>query len=138
VLNALILSIDRYVGANHDLEFSTFSTVLYTVKYSLAWGFAAAILTKLADIIYNKNPCIDDVFSVGAYMIAGFLASLVPTAPLSIMGPIIVLMLQVYYYFTSKYLAGVSLPEIFMQTLTNVILNFILFINLSDFFYKLI
>lgn len=137
VANALLLSIDRYVNAPVDLEFSTFSAVLMTVNYGLRWGLAVAILTKVAAILYNKNITIDHFFMMGGYMIAGLIANTLPSMHIVLLGIIVTLIVNLYIVFVSKFITMLSNYEIIMYGSTNIIFNSVLFIGFSELFMKI-
>ncbi len=131
--NSLLLSIDRYVDANHDLELSTFSAVLFSVKYGLMWGIAAAILTKIAEILYNKNLAPDDVLGVIAFIVAACLGYIFRSVDIAILGACITVAINILNVILSKNISGLSFIEIISQTITNLFLNLLLFLSFSRF-----
>jgi hypothetical protein len=136
VANAILLSIDRYVSAPVDFEFSTFSAILMTQAYSLKWGIAVAVLTKLAAIVYNKKFAIDHLFMIGGYIVAALMASALPGNILTV-GLIATLVVNLYVVFVSKFITMLSNYEIVMYGSTNLLFNMILFIGFGDFIFKL-
>jgi len=136
VINSIILSIDRYVSAPIDFEFSTFAAILMTQAYSLKWGIAVAILTKLAAIVYNKKFAIDHLFMMGGYVIAALMANMLPGSIL-VVGLIATLVVNLYVVFVSKFITMLSNYEIFMYGFTNILFNVILFVGFGDFIFKL-
>jgi hypothetical protein len=135
--NAILLSIDRYVSAPVDLELSTFSAVLMTTRYGLQWGIAAAILTKIAAILYNKNFMIDHLFMIGGYVVAAFMANLFGGVPLVLLGIIATIITNIYIVFVSKFIT--MLPDMAIMTYgaSNTIFNIVLFVGFGDLFFKL-
>ncbi len=134
VANALLLSIDRYVQAPLDLEFSTFSAVLMTMEYNVKWGIAAAILTKIAGIIYNRNVRMDHLFMVIGYIIAAITASLFSGMGVASVGIISTLVVNLYIVFVSRFITMLSTYEIIMYGSSNTIFNIVLFIGFGDLF----
>ena len=134
--NSILLSIDRYVSAPVDLEFSTFSAILMTTAYGLKWGIAVGLLTKLAAIVYNKKFTMDHAFMMIGYVIAAFMASIL-TGSLLFVGIISIIMTNIWIVFVSKFITGLSTYEIFMYGSSNFIFNAVLFIGFGDFFLGL-
>lgn len=137
VANALILSIDRYVNAPLDLEFSTFSAILMTLSYGLSWGIAVAVLTKIAAIVYNKNVRVDHLFMIFGYIIAAFIANSLRFLPVLFIGIIAAVAVNIYVVFISKYVTMLSDYEIIMYGSSNTIFNIVLFIGFSEFMLRL-
>ncbi len=135
VANAILLSIDRYVSAPVDLEFSTFSAILMTTAYGLKWGIAVGILTKMAAIVYNKKFTMDHAFMMIGYVIAAFMANMLSGSILFV-GIITIIVTNLWIVFVSKFITGLSTYEIFMYGMSNFIFNAVLFIGFGDFFYK--
>jgi hypothetical protein len=135
--NAILLSIDRYISAPVDLELSTFSAVLMTTRYGLQWGIAAAILTKVAAILYNKNFMIDHLFMIGGYVVAAFMANLFGGVPLVLLGIIATIITNIYIVFVSKFIT--MLPDMAIMTYgaSNTIFNIVLFVGFGDLFFKI-
>ena len=102
IANAFLLTIDRYINAPIDVELSTFSAVMMTKLYSLKWGIAVAILTKVAAIIYNKKFSVDHFFMIGGYIIAALIASIAPGS-IVLAGVISTIVVNLYVVFVSKY-----------------------------------
>jgi hypothetical protein len=136
VANAILLSVDRYVNAPVDLELSTFSAILMTKVFSLQWGVATGILTKIAAIIHNKNFTIDHIFMMGGYVIAAFMANMIQ-GDILIVGILATIVVNIYVVFVSKFITMLSNYEIIMYGSTNTIFNTVLFIGFSQFFYKI-
>ena len=136
-LNSMVLSIDRYVSAPVDLEFSTFSAILFTKVYGLPWGIAAGLITKLVAMLYNKRVTVDHFFMMGGYTIAAFVASMIPGNNIIIIGVIVTLIVNLYIVFVSKFITMLSFYETLMYGSSNVIFNTVLFIGFSEFLYKL-
>jgi len=134
ILNAILLSIDRYVQMPVDIEISTFSAVLMTYSYGLNWGIAAAILTKLAAILYNKNVRVDHFFMMGGYVVAAMLANSLAFPSIIMAGIIIAFMVNLYVVFVSKFITMLSAYEILMYGTSNFIFNVVLFVGFADLF----
>ncbi|NTV22791.1 MAG: hypothetical protein HGA85_00255 [Nanoarchaeota archaeon] len=138
VANALLLSIDRYIQAPLDLELSTFSAILMTIKYGLMWGIAAAVLTKFAAILYNKNIRVDHIFMIVGYVLAAFLAGILKGIfPIVTVGILAAIIVNLYVVFISKYVTFLSSYEIIAYGLSNVFFNIVLFIGFSEMFLAL-
>ncbi len=140
IANSILLSIDRYVNAPLDLEFSTFSSILMTISYGLKWGIATALLTKIAAIIYNKRFTMDHVFMMIGYSIAALMANILSGNSVSsivLIGIIATLATNLWIVFVSKFITGLSPYEIFMYGSSNIIFNAVLFIGFSEFFLKI-
>ena len=133
VANALLLTIDRYVNAPLDLEFSTFSAVLMTLVYGLKWGLLVAVMTKIAAILYNKNVRVDHLFMIFGYCIAAIVASIMPGS-IVIVGVVSTIMVNIYTVFISKFVTMFSSYEIFTYGISNTFFNIVLFIGFSEFF----
>jgi hypothetical protein len=134
VLNAILLSIDRYVQAPLDLELSTLTAVLLTMKYGLVWGIVGAVMTKLAGIVYNKNIRVDHFFMILGYVIAALCTNLFKGWGMSIIaiGIISTIIVNIYTVFNSKYITMLSSYEIFTYGISNTIFNIVIFIGFAD------
>ncbi len=137
VANAVLLSIDRYVSAPLDLELSTFSAVLMTIRYGIEWGLAVAVLTKLSAIFYNKNVRVDHFFMTIGYMLAAVIANLFGTMPVLVVGVIVTIIINLYVIFISRYITMLSDYEILMYGSSNTIFNIVLFIGFSELILKI-
>ncbi len=137
VANAILLSIDRYVQAPLDLELSTFSAVLMTTNYSIKWGIAVAVLTKLAAIFYNKNIRVDHVFMIGGYVIAAMFANMFKGMPIVLLGILVTIIVNIYTVFISKYVTMLSNYEIMTYGASNTMFNIVLFIGFSEILLKI-
>jgi hypothetical protein len=137
IINALLLSIDRYLQAPLDIEFSTFSAVLMTIKYDIKWGIAAAVLTKLAAIAYNKNIRVDHFFMIFGYIIAAFIASIFHGLPIILLGFIVTAVVNMYVLFISKFVTMLSPYEIMMYGSSNLIFNIVLFVGFAHIFLRI-
>jgi hypothetical protein len=135
--NAILLSLDRYISAPIDLELSTFSAVLMTTKYGLQWGIAAAVLTKMAAILYNKNFMIDHLFMIGGYIVAAFMASIFGGIPLVFLGIIATIITNIYIVFVSKFITMLPNMAIMTYGASNTIFNIVLFVGFGDLFFKI-
>jgi hypothetical protein len=135
--NAIVLSIDRYVQAPLDIELSTFSAVLMTTVFGLKWGIAAAVITKLAAIAYNRNIRVDHLFMIGGYVLAAFFASLFQMN-IMVLGLIVTFLVNIYVLFISKFVTMLSDYEIIMYGSSNFIFNAVLFIGFSEFLQKIL
>jgi hypothetical protein len=137
VANAILLSLDRYISAPIDLELSTFSAVLMTTRYGLQWGIAAAVLTKIAAILYNKNFTIDHLFMIGGYIVAAFMASVFHGTPIILLGIIATIITNIYIVFVSKFIT--MLPDMAIMTYgaSNTIFNIVMFVGFAEIFLKL-
>ena len=109
---------------------------MMTQLYSVQWGIAVAILSKIAAIIYNKKFSIDHLFMMGGYTIAALIASIAP-GPIVIAGIISTIVVNIYTVFVSKYITHLSNYEILMYGMSNTIFNTILFIGFGDLFFNL-
>ena len=134
IANAILLSIDRYVNAPIDIELSTFSAVLLTTKFNISWGIAAAVITKIAAIIYNRNIRVDHFFMICGYVLAAVFANILRGTPIVLLGIIVTLIVNIYTLFVSKFITMLSQYEIIMYGATNTLFNIVLFIGFSEFF----
>lgn len=130
-VNAFILSVERKTGIAHDMEFSTFSCVLFTRAYSLQWGLFMAFFTKLVADIYNSNFRVDHLFMVLGYSAAAVITYLFPSANIMLLGFLIVIIINIYIFFVSKFITMLSPFEIFMYGSSNIIFNMLIFSILS-------
>ncbi len=137
IANAILLSIDRYVNAPIDVEFSTFSAALMTTRYGLGWGLAVAILSKIAGILYNKNVRVDHFFMIIGYCISAVFANVFRGVPIVILGIIVTIITNVYIVFISKYVTMLSNYEIMTYGASNVIFNSVLFIGFAEILLKI-
>jgi hypothetical protein len=134
VANAIVLSIDRYVEAPVDIELSTFSAILMTTEYGWQWGVAAAVMTKFAAIIYNKNIRVDHFFMIGGYVLAALSANLFPTMHIVTLGILVTLIVNFYVFMVSKFITMLSNYEIIMYGTSNILFNFVMFMGFSQLF----
>jgi hypothetical protein len=132
-LNALILTYDRYITAPLDLELSTFCAVVFTVKYGLMWGVAAAIITKFSDMIYNKNIDLEDFASMLGYVIAVFVSNILHnfTGNIITIGLIAIVVTNIFGFLMSMYVTMISRYEMIMYAASNIAINFIMFVGFS-------
>ena len=132
-LNALLLTYDRYISAPLDLELSTFCAVVFAVKYGLLWGVAAAIATKFADMIYNKNIELEDFASMLSYVIAAFVSNIAHsfTSNIIIIGLIALVITNIFGMLMSMYVTMISRLEMLMYAASNIVFNFIMFVGFS-------
>ena len=137
VANSLLLTIDRYINAPIDLELSTFTGILMSLKFGVSWGIACAILTKVAAIIYNRNVRMDHIFMIGGYCIAAITANLLRSMDIVAIGVIATIIVNIYTVFVSKYVTMLSNYEIVMYGSTNAAFNIVLFIGFSNIFMLL-
>jgi hypothetical protein len=135
--NAILLSIDRYISAPVDLELSTFSVVLMTSSYGLQWGIAAAVLTKFAAILYNKNFMIDHLFMIGGYVVAALIANVFTGVPIVFLGIIATIITNIYIVFVSKFITMLPDMAILTYGTSNTIFNIVLFVGFADLFRNL-
>ncbi|MBT3720093.1 hypothetical protein HN789_05125 [archaeon] len=134
--NAFLLTIDRYINAPVDIELSTFAAVIMTQLYTLKWGIAVAILSKVAAIIYNKKFSVDHLFMMGGYIVAALIASIAPGS-IVVAGIISTIVVNLYVVFVSKYITHLSTYEIVMYGSSNTIFNVVLFIGFGEIIFKL-
>ncbi|MEK6916335.1 MAG: hypothetical protein AABW92_01195, partial [Nanoarchaeota archaeon] len=134
VINAVLLSLDRYIQMPIDIEVSTFSAVLMTSVYGLKWGIAVAILTKVVAILYTKIVRVDHFFMMGGYVIAAVLANKFAGLNIIVLGIIVTLLTNVYVVFVSKFITMLSNYEIIMYGTSNFIFNVVLFVGFADLF----
>lgn len=133
IANAILLSIDRYINAPLDLEFSTFSAVLMTIEYGLKWGIAVAVITKLAAIFYNRNIRVDHFFMILGYVLAALFAGLFKNIfPVLLLGIIVTVLVNLYVVFISKFVTMLSDYEIVMYGTSNLLFNVVLFIGFAE------
>jgi hypothetical protein len=131
-INALLLSIERRTGISQDIEFSTFSCVLFTRAYGLKWGIFMAFFTKLVANIYNSNFRVDHLFMIVGYAIASIITFLLPGTNIMWIGFIVTIIVNIYIFFVSKYITFLSMFEIVMYGSSNVIFNLLVFSILSN------
>ena len=98
------------------------------------WGIAAAILTKFAAIMYNRNVRVDHFFMVLGYIVAALMANTFSGGIVTI-GIISTLIVNLYVVFVSKFITMLSTYEIILYGLSNLIFNIVLFIGFSEIFY---
>lgn len=134
--NAFVLTLDRYLNAPVDIELSTFAAVMMTRAYTLKWGIAVALLSKIAAIIYNKKFSVDHLFMMGGYIIAALIASIAPGS-IVFAGVLSTIVVNIYVVMVSKYITHLSTYEIIMYGASNTIFNIIMFIGFGDLFFKL-
>ena len=137
LINALLLSIERRTGISQDIEFSTFSSILFTLAYGIYWGLFMGFFTRFVANIYNSTFRIDHVFMVVGYWIAAFIA--LGLQPLNVMyiGFIATIIVNIYIFLVSKYVTMLSPFEIMMYGGSNLIFNLLLFSILSNPVLKL-
>ncbi len=131
-LNTLLLLYDRYVELPIDIELSTFSAVLMTLKFGLNWGIAAGVLTKLAAIISNRDFNKNSIVSLSAYALVAVLANIFRGLPFLTLGIIIAVLINLYVILFSRFILFMSNYEIAMYSISNVIFNIIVFIVFTN------
>ncbi|MFH0876133.1 MAG: hypothetical protein V1859_09425 [archaeon] len=133
-LNCMLLSLDRYISMPVDLEFSTFSAILFSTVYGLKWGLVAGAVTKLAAMFYNANIRLDHFFMIGGYCMSAVFASILTPfhIPILYVGLICVIIVNIYIVFVSKYITALYAFEIFMYGTSNIIFNFLLFMAFAE------
>jgi hypothetical protein len=139
LLNAGFLTYERYVSLPLDLEFSTFTTILMTMKFGLMWGLATAFFTKMAHILHNKDFNMNSVFSLLQYFLVAFATSVIMNFNLSLipMGIMIVIISNIFGYLVLKYINMLSDYEVFMFGASNLLFNFVLLLGFTPFIVPL-
>jgi hypothetical protein len=135
VLNTLLLFYDRYVQVPIDIELSTLSAVIMTLKYGLYWGIAAGVLTKVCVIISNKDFNSNTIVSLTAYALVAILANLFRGLPLLSLGILIAVLVNIYIILFSRFILFMSSYEVVMYSASNIFFNiifFIIFVNISS------
>ena len=132
IINALLLSIERTTGISQDIEFSTFSSVLFTRVYGLKWGLFMAIFTKFVANLYNSTFRIDHLFMIVGYSIAALITHSLPGVNIMWVGIIATIVVNIYIYVVSKYITMLSMFEIVIYGSTNLIFNLLIFSIFSN------
>lgn len=136
-LNALLLSLDRYLSLPIDMELSNFSTILITLIFGLSYGLLTAILTKFADMIYNKRVKVTYFFMISSYMIAALLANKITGLSVVSLGILVSLLSGIYLGFVRKFVAQYSFFEIIVYGGSNFLFNMVMFIGFSQPIYNI-
>ena len=131
-LNAILLSIDRYVSLPVDIEFSTFSAISFAIVYDLKWGIIAGILTKVVAMAYNANVRADHFFMMGGYAMAALIATLMPGVNIITIGVVATIIVNIYIVFVSLYITNLYPVEIIMYGFSNLVFNIFLFVAFSE------
>lgn len=133
ILNVILMLYDRYVELPIDIELSTFSATLMTIKFGLFWGILAGLLTKIVVIISNKDFNKNSIFSLSAYALVAVFANILKDIHFLTLGIIIAFLVNFYVFLVFKFLLFLSDYEIFMYSSTNIVFNIIVFIIFSNF-----
>ncbi|NTV22792.1 MAG: hypothetical protein HGA85_00260 [Nanoarchaeota archaeon] len=140
ILNAGFLTYERYVDLQLDLEFSTFATVLMTLKYGLAWGLIAGVGTKIAAVLYNKDFNMNTIYSLAAYIAAAFFAGLFAMLHyqnLVLTGILVSVLVNLFSFFLMKFSDMASPYQLVMYGVSNIMFNIIVFLGFSQIVFKI-
>jgi hypothetical protein len=135
--NALFLTYERYMKIPLDFEFSTFSTVIMTVKFGLVIGLLTAVLTKLTAIIYHKDLNVNSLFTMTGYILAAILANLFHL-PFLILGLVVTILVNIYSFVVGKLLSVIPNYELIMYFVSNLLFNLIIFASFANIAYNII
>jgi hypothetical protein len=138
LLNAALLIYDRYVEIPIDIELSTFSAILMTLKFGIWWGIITAVATKLVSMINNQDFNRNCFVSIFGYVIAAVLASVLSNMNIVLLGIIISVVINIYTYFSFKFVMMMSDFESLGYSVTNIIFNIMLFIGFSEVIFRVI
>ncbi len=140
ILNALMLTYDRYIELPIDIELSTFAAVLMTLKFGIMWGVSTAIMSKVVAMIYNRDFNKNSLFAIAGYCVAAVLAGLFApiTDNIVAVGVLVTVLVNIFNFFTCKFVVFLSDYELFLYGGSNLIFNVTLFIGFSEIIMKLI
>lgn len=130
--NALLLSIDRYISLPIDMELSNFATILMSINFGLGFGLLTAILTKFADMVYNKRFKITYLFMISSYMVTAYFAFMFKDANIVTLGIIVTFISNFYLGLIRKFVTQYSIFEVILYGGSNFIFNSVLFIGFSQ------
>jgi hypothetical protein len=138
LLNMALMLYDRYVEIPIDIELSTLSAILMTLRFGLIWGIAAAICTKTAAMISNRDFNKNSIVAMGGYVSAAFLANLMHGLPLVVMGMLIFLLVNMLSGLLFRFVLFLSTFEVAMYTVSNMIFNSVIVLGFGEVLLKII
>lgn len=140
VANALFMTYERFISVPLDIELSTFTTIIMTLRFGLMWGIITAVGTKMAQVFYNKDFNINSAFSIIQYVLIAFLTNMISgfSLPIIITGFIAVTIGNVFGFLMLKYVNMLSNYECFSYMISNQIFNFVMFIGFAEIVFKLL
>ncbi|MBU0758316.1 MAG: hypothetical protein KKF44_09680 [Nanoarchaeota archaeon] len=138
ILNALLLIYDRYVDAPIDLELSTFSAIIMTLTFGVKWGIIAAVMTKVAVIISNRDFNKNSLIAMSSYVLAALATHMLPPMNIILLGVIVVMVVNLNNFIVFKYLLMLSDIEIGMYSISNILFNVMLFIGFAEVLIKVL
>jgi hypothetical protein len=138
--NALFMTYERFITVPLDIELSTFTTILMTLRFGLAWGIVTAVATKMAQVLYNKDFNMNSAFSILQYVLIAFSVHMIAgfSMPIIMLGFIGVVVGNIFGFLMLKYVNMLSNYECFSYMISNLIFNFVMFIGFAEFAYKLL
>ena len=125
------------MNAPVDMELSNFSAVLLSSVYGLQYGLITAVLTKFADMIYNKRVKISYFFMISSYMVAAYFAHKFKSLSIVTLGIIVTLLSNIYLGMIRKFVTQYSFFEVITYGGSNFIFNIVMFIGFSEPIYNL-
>lgn len=132
-LNIILLIYDRYVQVPIDIELSTLSAVIMTLKFGLNWGIAAGVLTKVAVMISNSDFNSNSIVSLTAYSLVAVLANLFRGLPFFYLGILVAVLVNIYIMLFSRFILFMSTYETVMYSASNVFFNIFFFVIFANF-----
>jgi len=132
IVNAFILSFDRYLNAPVDIEFSNFATIIISFNFGLTYGLITAFFTKFADMVYNKRFKITYFFMISSYMVAAIFANMFQTMEIVSLGLIVIILSNLYLGLIRKFITQYSLFEVLTYGISSIIFNMVLFIGFAS------
>lgn len=137
-LNVFLLLYDRYVEMPVDLELSTFSAVIMSLKFGLGWGILAGVLTKVASMISNRDFNRNSLIAISGYALAALLAYLLQGLPIVTMGVLIAIIVNTYAFLAFRFILFLSDFELALYGISNIFFNIVVFVGFSEIILRLI
>lgn len=127
----------RFVNVSIGFELITFSAIVLAYLNGAAFGIVAAIIMVIIAAILSNRVCVPMFVQIGAYIIVCLLSKLAMGASLFTGAMILVVIFNLLIHFCYVFLFHFSPVNSIVSLPVNIILNYLLFSNLSTFFMGL-
>ncbi len=123
-------SLRAFTSLPLEIEVATFGSVVVTTLFGVRAGILTAVLATFAAAHFSRGITLYTPMMASGYIIAALLALLFSPANIVAGGIIITFIVNAYFIFIFQ-LVGYSFLENFLYSISNVVLNTLLFIKVA-------
>jgi hypothetical protein len=138
-ISAFFMIYERFVQMPVDFELFTFSTILMTLKFGIAWGILTAVSTKMAAVIYHKDFNRNTLFSMSSYVVAAIVTYLLSNIGISLLwlGLLVIFITNVYTFFMFRLVVQMEKYELLLYGGSNFLFNLVMIMGFFTIFANL-